>query len=400
VKLAILGGSYNPVHLGHLSLAEAVLSAFDYDRIVLVPAFQSPFKPGAQPVSAADRLDMLAASIPADPRLTVDDCEIRRAGVSYTVDTIADIEKRYGPTGKPGLILGDDLARGFPRWRKAGDIAAAADIIIAHRRSSEPVSFPYPFRQLDNDILDISSGMVRERIKEGKNWRYLVPQGARFIIEDRRLYGYAPLRTGGPVPDPGADLPFLSGIAIARLEEMVRAMVNPPRFLHSRNTALLSHDLCIRFGLDPRAGYLAGITHDMCKSMGEEELRSLAGKDRGGISKLEQKKPSLLHARAAATILRDRFGVWNEDILEAVRFHTIGSTSMGPLAKVVFIADKIEPSRESVSRNLRELTGFPDLDSLFTAVLDETVAFLRSRETELSEGTLRLLDLMHKRRPL
>jgi nicotinate-nucleotide adenylyltransferase len=134
--------------------------------------------------------------------------------------------------------------------------------------------------------------------------------------------------------------------------------------------------------------------------MEEEELRNWAGKDRGGISRLEQKKPSLLHAPAAAAILRDRFGIRNEDILEAVRFHTTGSAAMGPLAKVVFIADKIEPSRESVSRNLRELTGFSDLDSLFTAVLDETVAFLRSRKAELSEGTLRLLDLMHKRRPL
>lgn len=402
MKLAILGGSYNPVHLGHLSLAEAVLSALDYDRIVLVPAFQSPFKPGAQPVSAADRLDMLAASIPADPRLTVDDCEIRRAGVSYTIDTIADIVSRYAPMGRPGLILGDDLARGFPQWRRAGDIAAAADIIIARRTAAGPVSFPYPFRRLDNDILDISSGMVRERILAGGNWRYLVPQGARFIIEDRRLYGYAPpcAGRGSPVPASGADLPFLSGSVIARIEEAVRAMVSPPRFLHSRNTALLSQDLAIRFGLEPRAGYLAGITHDMCKSLGEEELRSLAGKDQGGISKLEQKKPSLLHARAAATLLRDRFGIRDEDILEAVRFHTTGSTAMGPLAKVVFIADKIEPSRESVSRNLRELTGFSDLDSLFTAVLDETVAFLRSRETELSEGTLRLLDLMHKRRPL
>jgi nicotinate-nucleotide adenylyltransferase len=236
--------------------------------------------------------------------------------------------------------------------------------------------------------------MVRERIMAGGNWRYLVPRGARFIIEDRGLYNCPSASCAGGTPA------VLSNAVIARFEEIVRGMVSPSRFLHSRNTALLARDLCLRFGLDPRAGYLAGITHDMCKSMGEDELRNLAGKDRGGISALEQKKPSLLHAPAAAAALREWFGVQDESILDAVRFHTIASAGMGPLAKALFIADKIEPSRVEVSPELREWGSFTDLDSLFTAVLDETVAFLRSRERELSEGTLRLLDMMHTRRPL
>ncbi|MDR0876816.1 MAG: nicotinate-nicotinamide nucleotide adenylyltransferase, partial [Treponema sp.] len=97
MKLAILGGSFNPLHLGHLFLAEAVLSAFDYDRIILIPAFQSPFKQGFPGMggNSRDRLDMIAASIAGDPRLTFDDCEIKREGVSYTIDTVRDIIARY-----------------------------------------------------------------------------------------------------------------------------------------------------------------------------------------------------------------------------------------------------------------------------------------------------------------
>jgi nicotinate-nucleotide adenylyltransferase len=419
VKLAILGGSFNPVHMGHLLLADTVLSVLKYDRIILVPAFTSPFKPGAEGASAADRLDMLAASIPGDPRLTIDDSEIRREGVSYTIDTLIDIDNRYRPEGKLGLILGDDLLRDFPQWRRVEEIVSRADIIIAHRISSRELSFPFPYKELTNDIWPLSSGLIRDRIRGRKNWRYLVPPGARLIIEDRGLYGYdaAPLAApalspsalspGGAVPPLSALSPMEppSGQTIARIEDAVRAMVGPSRFLHSRNTALLSCDLCLRFGLEAPAGYLAGISHDMCKSLTDEELTRFARMDGEPVSKLEQKKPSLLHGRAAAVLLRERFGIHNGDILEAVRLHTSGAAEMGPLAKVLYIADKIEVSRERVSPELRDLgmkAGSPPagLDTLFTAVVDETVAYLRSRELDLSEGTLRLLEAMHKRRAL
>jgi nicotinate-nucleotide adenylyltransferase len=398
VKLAILGGSFNPIHMGHLLLADAVLSDLGYDRVILVPAYTSPFKPGAEGASAADRLDMLAASISGDPRLTIDDSEIRREGVSYTIDTLSAIEERYRPEARLALILGDDLVPDFPKWRRVREIVSRTDIIIAHRTSLGPVSFPYPYTELKNSVWDLSSGMVRDRIRTGENWRYLVPPGARLLIEDRGLYGY------GAAPLPGED-PSPGWQTIARVEDTVRAMVSPSRFLHSRNAALLARDLCLRFGLDGRAGYLAGISHDMCKSFSDEELTRFARMDGEKISRLEEKKPSLLHARAAAVLLRERFGIHNGDILEAVRLHTSGGAEMGPLAKVLYIADKIEVARERVSPELRTMgmkaaDPSPGLDTLFTAVLDETVAYLRSRELDLSEGTLRLLEAIQKRRSL
>jgi nicotinate-nucleotide adenylyltransferase len=386
MKFAILGGSFNPVHIGHLFLAETALTALGYDRIILVPAYASPFKPGARGASPRDRLDMLIASIPAESRFTIDDCEIRREGVSFTIDTVKDIIARYRPEGKPGLILGDDLARDFHQWRSAGEIAALADIIIAHRLSAENIPFPYPCKQLDNEILALSSGNVRDRIEKGAAWTFLVPSEARFIIQDRRLYG-----PEQPEPESrngiGAEL-------IARVEHMTRSMLSPARFLHSRNVALLARDICRQFGLDAQAGYLAGIAHDMCKSLPEEELFRLTKKDGRPVSQLEKKKPSLLHARAGAALLRERFGIEDRDILDAIRLHTLADPEMGPLAKAVFIADKTEISREHVNAALREIGKYPSLDALFAAVLDDNVAYLRSRKLALSKGTLRLLETM------
>jgi nicotinate-nucleotide adenylyltransferase len=188
MKLAILGGSFNPVHSGHLYLADTVLCELGYDRVLLIPALCSPFKREAEAVSAQDRLLMLLAAAAADPRLGVDDTEIRRGGVSFTIDTVTDIIERYRPDGRPGLVIGDDLAADFPCWKSAGELAAKTDIIIA-RRVGEALSFPFPHKSLQNAVLPLSSALIREKIASGGAWKSLVPQGARCIIEERGLYG-------------------------------------------------------------------------------------------------------------------------------------------------------------------------------------------------------------------
>jgi nicotinate-nucleotide adenylyltransferase len=397
VRIAILGGSFNPPHTGHLYLADTALARLGYHRIILVPAFQSPFKLGSETASPKDRLDMLAASITGDPRLAVDDCEIRREGVSYTIDTIADICRRYRPEGKPGLILGDDLAETFHNWRSAGALAEQTSIIVARRIPGGPApAFPFPYTGLDNEVINVSSRLVRDMILQGGAWRYLVPSGVRDIIESRRLYGLKEDRIGSS----GALDRDIALETLLELENVARKMLSPARFLHSRNTALLARDLCIRFNLDPGKGYLAGIAHDICKSMGPGgEMARLARSDGGGMTKLEKAKPSLLHGRAAAALLKKQYDIHNEDVLDAVRYHTTAGGD-GDLARVLYVADKIEASREDVNEQLRDMIGTADLDTLFAAALDTTVAYLQSQKMDISPGTLRLLAAMRKKEEL
>jgi nicotinate-nucleotide adenylyltransferase len=401
MRLAILGGSFNPMHLEHLFLADTVLSALRYDRVVFVPACKSPFKLAAAGMedSARDRLEMIAASIVGDPRLTVDPCEIRRGGISYTVDTVADIIRRYAPDGKPGLIIGDDLTTDFPQWHRSEEILAMADIIIARRThaDADPAAVPYPCTQITNDVMEVSSAMIREKIAAGGAWRYLVPHAVRSIIEEREMYGLAVTNNGEESHS------VQTQSLIFRVEEAVRESNSLERFLHSRNTALMSWDLCRRLSnqsglsLDPQLGYLAGIAHDMAKTLGEKELLRLAKSDGGRISRLEKEKPSLLHGRASAVLLKERFNVHNEAVLEAIAVHTIGSKNMGPLAKVVYIADKMEVSREKVDPAIRKLVfNSGNLDRIFVVALDQTVSWLRAKKLKLSEETLNLLEKMRR----
>jgi nicotinate-nucleotide adenylyltransferase len=324
---------------------------------------------------------MLCASIAGNPRLTVDDCEIRRAGVSYTVDTIADIKQRYLPEGKLGLILGDDLVDSFFQWKDAASIASEADIIIAKRLSRpQNAAFPFPHREIENEIMDISSRLVREKILNNENWRSLVPDGARFIIEDRQLYGHKAEQVKA-LEKPKA----FPVEAIAFFENLARRTLSPIRFLHSRNTALLAWDLCLQHSLDPYAGYLAGITHDLCKSMDDDEIMLLAKTDGLEISKLEAGKPSLLHGRAAAVLLQNRYNIKDKAVIEAVQNHVTGYGAIGPLAKVIYIADKLEVSRNWVDTEHRALKENSSLDDLFMAVLGYTIDNIDSRQTEVAQ---------------
>jgi len=396
VRLAILGGSFNPIHLGHLFLADAVLSELHYDRVIMVPAYISPFKPAAAGMedNASDRLEMIAASITADPRLSVDACEIRREGVSYTVETVADIIRRYNPDGKPGLIIGDDLVGEFPKWYKSDEILSMADIIIARRVHSGSPEVPFPNTQITNDIIEISSGAVREKIASNSAWRYLVPNAARIIIEDRKLYGCQAARVDGSAQ------PASVKNLIQRIEDEARANLNLTRYIHSRHTALMAWDLCRRFrkdypSLDPELGYLTGIAHDLCKQLCDDEQIRLAKIYGGEISRLEKEKPSLLHGKACAVVLKERFKINDNNVLEAIAHHTEGARGMSPLAKVVYIADKMEVSRVKVDPALRtRILAKDTLDQILIAVLEQAVFSLRNRKLELSKKTVGLLEEM------
>jgi len=407
VRLAILGGSFNPIHLGHLFLADAVLCELRYDRMVMVPAYISPFKPAAKGMeeNVNDRLEMIAASITADPRIAIDTCEIRREGISYTVDTIVDIIQRYNPDGKPGLIIGDDLAADFPKWHMSDEILSMADIIIARRVHSGRLEVPYPNTQITNDVMGISSGAVREKIASNSAWRYLVPNAAKIIIEDRKLYGFCDSTAGDSKDDNGGkadnDARFASvRNLIRRVEDEARESISLTRFLHSKHTALLAWDLCRRFrtacpSLDPEIGYLTGIAHDLCKQLCDDEQIRLAKEYGGEITRLEKEKPSLLHGRACAVVLKKRFKVNDNEVLEAIAHHTEGHKDMGPLAKVLYIADKMEVSRVKVDPALRkQILAGDTLDRIFISVLEQAVFTIRNRKLELSKDTYGLLEKM------
>ncbi len=184
----MLGGSFNPIHIGHLILAEEACAAFGYTHVVLVPAFLRPLKDLQSDPGPAARLGMTRAAAGDDPGLLVWDGEIRRGGLSFTIDTIRELVRSYDLEEKPGLLLGDDLLDGFHLWKEADALAREARLVCAHRISPERLAFPYEHTYLDNLRIPISSQAVRGRIAEGKPYRRLVPEAVWRMIEDNGYY--------------------------------------------------------------------------------------------------------------------------------------------------------------------------------------------------------------------
>ena len=184
----------------------------------------------------------------------------------------------------------------------------------------------------------------------------------------------------------------------AQKTELVRkyaiTMVSPSRYDHSVRVAETAEKLCRIHGLDPQRGYFAGIAHDICKEMKGELMISLATLDGEPVVKLEQDKPGLLHGRAAASVLKNDFAVEDEDILEAVRLHTFGSPGMGDLAKVLYVADKVEPGRSHVTEEYLERVFAMGLDEAMCFVLKENIDFLRERGKKIAPASLKLLSFL------
>lgn len=183
----IMGGSFNPVHIGHLIMAEECASEFCVDKVILVPARQNPLKTMVSNPGDNHRLNMLRLAVDDNPLFLVSEIELKREGPSYTVDTIRELIEKYQPDEKPFLLLGDDLARGFYSWREPDRILEMARLIIA-RRNGDAIPEELPCRKAVNTIIPVSSSLVRERIAQNGAWTQIVPQGVWRYIEQYGLY--------------------------------------------------------------------------------------------------------------------------------------------------------------------------------------------------------------------
>lgn len=188
-RIGLFGGSFDPVHLGHLLVAQAAREELQLTRLFFIPAAQSPFKPAQVPAPAEQRLRLLRLALAGQSECEIDDQEIKRGGVSYTIDTVRDYARRF-PGAQLYYLIGADHVPQLPRWRDADELAGIVEFVVIPRPGQGAVPLPAPFRgrALAGFPLGVSSSQIRERIRAGRPIDLLVGPALAEAIRNNRLY--------------------------------------------------------------------------------------------------------------------------------------------------------------------------------------------------------------------
>ncbi len=182
-QIAIYGGTFDPIHHGHLIVAREALERLGADEVVFIPARVSPFRKTAPVARDEIRLSMIRSAIDNEPGFSVDDCELRRPPPSYTIDTVEQIRRlRSDPTIY--CLIGEDHVGKLPKWRRFADLEKMVRFVVLDRSGQQP-SHLYPVIRRK---IDISATEIRKRVATGRSIRYFVPPAVEEIIRREKLY--------------------------------------------------------------------------------------------------------------------------------------------------------------------------------------------------------------------
>jgi nicotinate-nucleotide adenylyltransferase len=187
MRIGILGGTFNPVHIGHLILAEEVREKLLLDRVIFIPTYIPPHKQNSDVAAAQDRLKMVRAAIKGNKDFESSDIEIKRKGPSYTVDTVKALNKKF-PGQELFFITGSDLLKYLDEWKDFPALLNLVKFVVATRPGYPLENIPSYVQRVSIRAVDVSAFEIRQCIKESKSFRYLVPEAVFEYINREKLY--------------------------------------------------------------------------------------------------------------------------------------------------------------------------------------------------------------------
>ncbi len=332
MRIGIMGGTLDPVHCGHIQIAQAAMRALQLDRVMLLPAGDPPHK--QHPTLKSDRMQMAFLAADETPGMFASDLEIMREGTTYTVDTLRELRQAQ-PDVEWVYIIGADTLDVLDTWRNFAAVAKLCSFAVVGR--AEAPASPGRMRELAEQYgaiflpLDfsgpaISSTEIRSRAAAGESLEGLVPAPVAEYIRENGLY--------------------LSCMARVEIIETLQRALKPGRFQHTLGVAETAVRLAPRFGVNPVKADLAALLHDCAKYLPMEELRALVREGCPDADAEEMETESVLHAPAGMVLARKQYGVRDPEILSAIRKHTLGDCRMSALDALIYTADFIEPNRK------------------------------------------------------
>lgn len=369
MRIGILGGTFNPIHQGHLYMAEEAKRTLALNHVIFMPNYIPPHKDHTD-ISADHRVEMLRLALSDFPEYSISTYEIEKEGISYTFETVKELHRRH-PSDTFFFIIGEDSYVNFWTWKNPEEILQYVEIAVLERKGYDTEAsrmtdelFAQNHKKayrIDSQIVDVSSTEIRKKINEGQDISGLIPEKVVSYIYEHKLYQNTPW-------------------TYEQLDAYVKEHVKPSRYKHIQGVIIAAQHLAKIYGEDKDKITLAALCHDILKDHDDEFLLDLI-KLYGETPEDDGRSPQILHAQAGALFLEHKCFIKDEDLLNAVRYHTTGRPAMSLTEKIIFMADYIEEGRD-----------FPGVDSLRALApknLDEAIY------TALS-NTIKHLESMHK----
>ncbi|MBR4942749.1 MAG: nicotinate (nicotinamide) nucleotide adenylyltransferase [Clostridia bacterium] len=366
MRIGIFGGSFDPVHKEHIRFAESAIRCLGLDKLFIMPAHTPPHKAGKILSSNEARLAMCRLAFQKVERAEVCDYEIAKGGTSYTYLTCQHFKETY-KEAEIFFLVGTDMLRDFPTWRKPEEILKNATLAVCGRSDEDGwweqeqttfiARFGKPFARVNYNGTDVSSTKIRVLAGAGMRLTEFLTDEVAEYVEEKGLYA----------------IPFAKEALALEKEE---------RRAHSLRVAYLAAKRAVSLKMSERAAVTASLFHDCGKNL-PKDSPLLDGfvleKDWGDVP------APVLHQFTGAYLAEKRFGVTDGEVLNAIRFHTSGRANMGELEKLIFLADMLEEGRNYDGvEDLRKLFWQGQgLDECLKEALFRSISFLKEKKADI-----------------
>lgn len=367
MKIGILGGTFDPIHNGHLMIGRYARDLFSLDEIWVMPNGNPPHKTDESiETPSVHRIEMVKRAITNEIAFVLQPYEVERKETNYSFQTMEHFKKAY-PEHDFYFIIGADSLFAMESWAHPERLLKTCTILAAFRDGKNTQEMEEQIRYLNQkyaaDIkllhtpdVDISSSEIREALKVGMAVHDQVPQNVLSYIKEYGLY---------------AD-------HFHRIKEDLSKKLQPARYQHTLGVVSSAEELAKCYGEDLSAARMAALLHDCAKYLNTKALMECCSEHGISISPSEEKNASLLHAKVGTVLAKRIYGITDERILNAIYYHTTGRPNMTLLEQIIYVADYIEPNRVKAP-NLAQLRrlALEDLDECTCQILEATLAYLR-----------------------
>lgn len=396
MKIGIYGGTFNPPHLGHMAAAKTAAQVLGLDKLILIPAAVPPHKQlpegSASPEQRLEMAKLMADNLNMPGVAQVSDVELRREGKSYTSDTLVAMTALH-PEAELWLLMGTDMFLTIQNWHEPEKIMKLAGICAFGRTEQDGEELFAPQRKFLRDrynarlttitlpgLVDISSTQLRSALADGLGEEYLCPAVYGYILRNG-LYGTK------------ADLKHLD---LPELRACSYSMVRAKRIPHIMGTEEEAVRLAKRWGVDEDKARRAAILHDCTKYLELDEQLALCEQYGVELDDLEQRAVKLLHSKTGACIARYIFGE-DEQVYQAIFWHTTGKADMSMLEKVIYLADYIEPTRDFEGVEALRALAYENIDKALLMGMEMTIAEMKQRGNPIHRNTQAARDWLCQR---